>query len=76
MGDLRTDDTTAAALSEHLLRCMLITQECAASVGTHQAVKVVDGRCAPFRVWLLGTQFHDPLSRIGRLIAAPAFATI
>jgi hypothetical protein len=62
-------------LSDHLLRCMLITQECAASVDGHQTVKVVDGRCAPFSMWLY-TQFHDLLSRIDRRIAVPAFATI
>jgi hypothetical protein len=76
IANLRTDDTTAAALSDHLLRCMLITQKCAASIDGHQTVKVVDGRCAPFSVWLLDTQSHDPLSRIDRPIAVPAFATI
>ena len=46
-----TDDTTTATLSDHLLRSMLIAQECATGVGGHQAVKVLDGRCAqlPFR---------------------------
>ncbi len=55
IGKLCTDDTTTATLSDHLLRCMLIAQEGAASVDDHQTVKVVDGRYAPFRGWLLGT---------------------
>lgn len=50
MGNFRTDDTTTAALSDHLLRYILIIQECAASVDTYQAIEVVDGRCAPFLV--------------------------
>jgi len=39
IGNLCTDDTTAATLSDHLLRSVLIAQECAASVDalTHQA---------------------------------------
>ena len=47
MINLCTDDTTAATLSDHLLRSILIAQECAATVDGHQAVKVLGGRCAP-----------------------------
>ena len=46
MVDLITDDTTAATLSNHLFRSMLIAQHCAASVDGHQAVKVLNRRCA------------------------------
>ena len=69
MGNLHTDYTTAAALSDHLLRCMLITQECAASVDGHQAVKVVDGSCAPLRGRIFGNNFmtHYPETTDGLL---------
>jgi hypothetical protein len=46
MGKLSTDDTTTTALSDHLLRSILIAQHWAASVDSHQAVKVLDGRYA------------------------------
>ncbi len=49
----RTNDTTAATLSDHLLRSMLIAQERAASVDGHQTVKVVNARYAPLRGWSL-----------------------
>ena len=43
---ISTNDPTAAALSNHLLRSMFIAQHRAASVDGHQAVKALDGRCA------------------------------
>ena len=70
MGTLRTDNTTAAALSDHLLRRMLITQECTASIDGYHVVKVVDGRCALFfKRWLLDIHFvtHYPESAVGVL---------
>ena len=47
---LHTDDTTTVTLCNHLLRSLFIAQECATSVAGHQAVKVLDGRCAPTRL--------------------------
>ena len=44
IGHLITNDTTAATLSDHLLRSMLIAQHCATSVDGHQAVKVLNRR--------------------------------
>ena len=41
-----TNDTTAAALGNHLLRSTLITQHCAASVHGYNTIKALDGRCA------------------------------
>lgn len=52
--NLGTDDTTAATLSDHLIRSMLIAQHCAAGVDSHHTVKAVDGRCATtLSGWLL-----------------------
>ena len=45
MGDIGTDYTTATALSDHLLRSILITQHRAAGVDGHQVVKALGGRC-------------------------------
>jgi hypothetical protein len=41
-----TNDTTSAALGNHLLRSVLIAQHCAASVHGYYTVKALDCRCA------------------------------
>jgi hypothetical protein len=46
MENIGTDDTTTTALSDHLFRSILIAQHWAASVDSHQPVKVLDGRYA------------------------------
>ena len=54
---ISTDDTTTAALSDHLLRSILIAQHRAASIDGHLAVKVLDSRYAALNGCAVGTIF-------------------